>query len=274
MNYKSLFSLALLLIATGCNSAVSDRPQPADGSQSSTSSSQPESQPDRVSQLAPSSPKPLGLTSESPSSSSSPIVAAPSILPPSAPRSGASSSVSKPSQSASIPKPQAVAPSEASPSLPIKPDTQAPESRGTNSTPAKGEIKRDYGLNAPIAATGKVTERDRIRYVDADRLITPCPTDTAPYALAESTHYRIQVCSAEYDPQMPKYYIGQAKDGGGEMRITSNNSDEARQLVFKNADYTYVLYQDGARPEQTNAYLEVYAPDGQSSAEALFYLYR
>ena len=135
-------------------------------------------------------------------------------------------------------------------------------------------MERDYGLTAPIAATGKVTERDRIRYVDADRLFTPCPTDTAPYALAESTHYRIQVCSEEFDPQLPKYYIGQAKDGSGEMRITSTNLDEARQLIFKHADYTYVLAQDSARPEQTNAYLEVYAPNGQNSAEALFYLYR
>jgi hypothetical protein len=266
MNYKSLFSLALLLIATGCNSAVSDRPQPADGSQSPASS-----QPDRVSQLAPSSPQPLEKPTASPSPNlSSPVGAAPRTLIPNAPRS--SSSAPKPLQSAPLSKPHTTEPSAVDPSLPIEPDSQSPDSKGSSST--QSEIERDYALTAPIATTGKITERDRIRYVDADRLITPCPTDTAPYALAESTHYRIQICSEEYDPQMPKYYIGQAKDGSGEMRITSSNLDEARQLVFKNANYTYVLYQDGARSDQTNAYLEVYAPDGKSYAEALFYLYR
>ena len=129
-------------------------------------------------------------------------------------------------------------------------------------------------MTTPIASTGKITERNRIRFVDADRLFTPCPTDTAPYALAESTHYRVQVCSEEFDPQVPKYYIGQAKEGGSEMRITSSNANEARQLVFKNADYTYVLYQDSARLDSTNAYLEVHEPSGKSYAEALLYLYR
>jgi hypothetical protein len=262
MNYKSLFSLALLLIATGCNSAVSDRPQPADGSQSSAPS-----QPDRISQLTPSSASPLVKPAESPNQLSSSIPsAAPKTALPSLSRPGAP----KPSQSAPVSKPQTAEPTADS-ALPLKPDPQSPDSKGGS---AKGEIERDYGLTAPIATTGKITERDRIRFVDADRLITPCPTDTAPYALAESTHYRVQICSEEYDPQLPKYYIGQAKDGSGEMRITSTNLDEARQLIFKNADYTYVLYQDGARADQSNAYLEVYAPDGKSYAEALFYLYR
>ncbi len=260
MNYKSLFSLALLLIATGCNSAVSDRPQPADGSQSSTSS-----QPDRISQLDSSSPQPLVKPSEPPI----PSLSSPSAIP------SAISSAPKPSHSA-VPT-QTAEPRSETPALPINPDSQSPESRGSSSaasSSANGEMERDFGLTTPIAATGKITARDRIRFVDADRLFTPCPTDTAPYALAESTHYRVQVCSEEFDPQVPKYYIGQAKDGGGEMRITSSNPNEARQLVFKNADYTYVLYRDGSHPEQTNAYLEVYEPNGKSYAEALFYLYQ
>jgi hypothetical protein len=270
MKYKSLFSLALLLVVTGCNSAVSDRPQPADGSQSSIAS-----QPDRVSQLDSSSPQPLIKPSESPI----PSLSIPSTVPSTAPSTAPSavSSAPKPSHSA-VSKPQTAEPRSESPSLPINPDSQSPESRGSSSaqssTSANGDIERDFGLTTPIAATGKITARDRIRFVDADRLFTPCPTDTAPYALAESTHYRVQVCSEEFDPQVPKYYIGQAKDGGGEMRITSSNPNEARQLVFKNADYTYVLYRDGRHPEQTNAYLEVYEPDGKSYAEALFYLYQ
>ncbi|NJR65089.1 MAG: hypothetical protein HC772_06850 [Leptolyngbyaceae cyanobacterium CRU_2_3] len=159
---------------------------------------------------------------------------------------------------------------------PVKPRLPGAEPRtgspNTTDTTDKS-IDRDYDFSTPIASTGKLTVRERIRTVDTDKLIASCPTDTAPYALAESTHYRVQICSGEYDPQLPKYYIGQAKDGSGELRITSADLDEARQLVFKNGDYTYTLYRDSARPEQNNAYLEIYMPNGKSYAEALFYLY-
>ncbi len=126
----------------------------------------------------------------------------------------------------------------------------------------------------PLPTTGKVTVRSNIDTLDTSQLLTDCPTDTAPYAYAESTRYQIQICSEEYDPWMPKYYIGRAKDGSGELRLINKNQDEARQLIFRNGNYLYTLYQDGARPEQMNAYLEIYSPDDQKTyAEALLYLY-
>lgn len=139
--------------------------------------------------------------------------------------------------------------------------------------PNTPNLLRDYAPNAPIPATGQVTIRGDVRQLDLDRLIADCPADSAPYALAESTGYFIQICSAEYDPWLPKYYIGQAKDGSGELRLTNDNPDTARQLIFPNDGYTYTLYRDSARPDQTNAYLEVGTPDGKIYAEALFYLY-
>lgn len=139
--------------------------------------------------------------------------------------------------------------------------------------PDNPNMLRDYGFNEPIAQTGKVTVRGDIRPISSDRLITPCPRDSAPYALAESTNYRVQICSAEYDPWLPKYYIGRAKDGNGELRITSTNANEARQLIFRNAGYSYILYRDSARPQLSNAYLEVYTPSGRGYGEALFYIY-
>jgi len=104
-------------------------------------------------------------------------------------------------------------------------------------------------------------------------MIAECPTDSAPYAFAESTHYLIQICSAEFDPWMPKYYMSQAKDGSSTLELTNPNPDTARQLVFPNDDYTYVLARDRAQPEQTNAYLEVHNPDGSVQSEALIYFY-
>lgn len=148
--------------------------------------------------------------------------------------------------------------------------TIAPEAESPTETTA---LQQDYASSQPIAATGQVTQRYGIQALDPAQLIADCPTDSAPYAFAESTNYRVQICSQEFDPWLPKYYIGQAKDGSGDLRITSANPNEARQLIFKVEGYTYILYRDSARPEQNNAYLEVYTPNGGGYAEALWRLY-
>jgi CMP-N-acetylneuraminic acid synthetase len=142
-----------------------------------------------------------------------------------------------------------------------------------SSSATNGAIQRDYESTAPLPSTGQVTIRDDIRNLELDQLITNCPTDSSPYAFAESTNYRVQICSQEYDPWLPKYYIGVAKDSSGELKITNTDAAEARQLIFKNAGYTYLIDRDEARPEQLNAYLEVYTPNGDNYAEALLYLY-
>jgi hypothetical protein len=134
-------------------------------------------------------------------------------------------------------------------------------------------LERDYEPTLPLPTTGQVTIRDNIRNVSLDRLIADCPTDTGPYALAESTNYIVQICSAEFDPWMPKYYLGRAKADGSEIWITNEDQTTARQLIFPSGDYTYSLYRDSARPEETNAYLEIHTPDGTVYAEALLYLY-
>ncbi|MBW4659681.1 MAG: hypothetical protein KME15_13475 [Drouetiella hepatica Uher 2000/2452] len=235
MNPKSFLGLALLLCVTGCSSAVSDQ-APSQSPVSSVSSPLPTASAQPL--------KPSISPSVKPSTSSaSPIQTAPPRV----------------SSAQPVPGKRIDPPANSGP-LTVKPNPEP-------------EMERDYGVTTPIATTGKVTVRDRIRFLDSDKLLTACPTDTAPYALAESTHYRVQICSGEYDPQLPKYYIGQAKDGGSELRITSSDLNEARQLTFKNGDYTYILYRDGAKPDQSNAYLEVHMPNGKSYAEALFYLY-
>ena len=247
MNLKSFFGLALLLCIAGCGSTVSDQ----------------------ASSPVSSVPSPLNPA------------AAPHITPSVRPNISSAAPLQTPpprvSSVPSLPGKQRIEPPTYSAPVPVQPDPStnsgsASGSASGSSGAAAPEMERDYGLTTPIATTGTVTVRDRIRFVDSDKLLTACPTDTAPYALAESTHYRVQICSEEYDPQLPKYYIGQEK-GGGELRITSSNLNEARQLTFKNGDYTYILYRDGVKPDKSNAYLEVYMPNGKSYAEALFYLY-
>ncbi len=139
--------------------------------------------------------------------------------------------------------------------------------------PTAADAQPDYAPTTPLPATGKVTIRADIRSLELDRLIAECPADSGPYAFAESTHYQVQICSAEYDPWQPKYYISQSKTDSSRLEITSTDPDEARQLMFRNAGYSYIIYRDSARPELTNAYLEIYSPDGNQSAEALLYLY-
>ena len=153
------------------------------------------------------------------------------------------------------------------------PDLTNPDSATPDPAHLDSSMQLDYEAMTPLPSTGKVTIRDSMRNLDLSRLIADCPPDSAPYAFAESTHYQVQICSQEYDPWQPKYYIGQAKDGSGELRITSSDPEAARQLIFRHDGYAYVIYRDSARPEQTNAYLEIYSPDGQNYAEALIYLY-
>lgn len=132
---------------------------------------------------------------------------------------------------------------------------------------------RDYEPTQPLPTTGKVTIRRDVRELDTATIFSNCPTDTAPYAYAESSNYEVLICSEQFDPSVPKTYIGAAKDGSGSLRIESQDRAAAYQLIFQNNDYTYSIYRDGARPESLNAYLEVTQPNGKTYAEALLYLY-
>jgi hypothetical protein len=153
---------------------------------------------------------------------------------------------------------------------PAPADTELAQAPQLDANPT---VQRDYDLTAPLPTTGQVTIRDNIRNLETDRLIAECPADSAPYAFAESTNYMAQICSAEYDPWLPKYYLGHAKADGSEIWLTNEDHETAQQLIFANDDYTYVLHRDSARPSQTNAYLEVHAPNGTVYAEALLYFY-
>lgn len=133
-------------------------------------------------------------------------------------------------------------------------------------------LQRNIESTAPLSSTGQITMRDSILNLDLDRLIADCPADSAPYAFAESSYHFVQICSAEYDPWLPKYYLGHNKADGNELWLTNEHDDTARQLIFENGEYTYILKRDFGSTE-TNAYLEVHHPDGHIEAEALLYLY-
>lgn len=165
-------------------------------------------------------------------------------------------------------------PSELNTELNTEPNTELNTADLPDAQPdTQPEIQQDYAPTQPLPSTGKVTIRADIRSLALERLIADCPTDSSPYAFAESSNYQVQICSAEYDPWQPKYYIGQSKASAARLEITSTDPDAARQLIFKHADYTYIIYRDSARPELNNAYLEIYPPGGAASAEALLYLY-
>ncbi|MBF2077525.1 MAG: hypothetical protein IGR76_03135 [Synechococcales cyanobacterium T60_A2020_003] len=136
-------------------------------------------------------------------------------------------------------------------------------------SPGDPNVLRDYDPLTPIPQIGSVTVRGTLDEATDGSTIEDCPTNTDLYAVAESTSYQIQVCSAEGNPQLPKYFVAQAQDGSGTVRITNEEVDSARQLIFKGDRDWYSLYRDSAHPEITNAYLEIYTPDGRTYAEAL-----
>jgi hypothetical protein len=139
--------------------------------------------------------------------------------------------------------------------------------------PNNPNLLRDYDPTAPIPATGQTTIRGSIRNLNTNRMIAECPADSAPYAYAESTNHRVQICSAEFDPWLPKYFMGQSKDGSSDIRITNEELESAQQLVFNNGDRTYALSGSRDRAGDTNVYLEIRNPDGTTYAEALLYFY-
>jgi hypothetical protein len=213
------------------------------------------------------------------SQASSPQSAAP-VAPAAAPSPSAAASSPvlspTPNSTQASPSPSAITVSKSEPPK-AEPRAASPRTAPKSAMtpdPDNPNLLRDYDPMTPLPETGRVTLRADIASLNSDRLITDCPTDTALYAFAESSNYRVQICSQEYDPWMPKYYIGRAKDGGDELRLVNKDAYEARQLLFYNGDYRYNLYRDGARPEQMNAYLEIYSPDDRKTyAEALVYLY-
>lgn len=133
--------------------------------------------------------------------------------------------------------------------------------------------QRDYAPTAPIPETGQVTVRNSIRTLEPTQMLDACPPDSAPYAYAESTNHRVQICSAEYDPWLPKYFIADPQDGSSEIRITNDDPDTARQLLFSDGDRTYSLAPATERSADTNLYLEIRSADGSRQAEALLYFY-
>ena len=132
---------------------------------------------------------------------------------------------------------------------------------------------RDYKLKEPLPQTGKVTTRSDIKQLDASKLFASCPADSAPYGYAESSNYKVLLCSLSSAPKVPKYYIMSAKDGSGSLSIDSQKKIMAYQLKFQHRSYLYHINRDGVRPETINAYLEVTQPNGKTYAEALLYLY-
>jgi hypothetical protein len=152
---------------------------------------------------------------------------------------------------------------------------QAPVLMPERFTPSANDpnVLRDYAPLTPIPDIGSVTVRGTLDAAPERLAFEDCPPDTSPYAMAESTSYGIQVCSTETDPGLPKYFVAQAKDGSGVIRVTNQEELSARQLIFKGDRYWYILYRDGARPEIMNAYLEIYTPEGRTYAEALWSIY-
>lgn len=140
-------------------------------------------------------------------------------------------------------------------------------------SPSDPNILRDYDPLTPIPDTGTVTVRGSMDEAPSYLTFEDCPAESGLYAVAESTSYVIQVCSAETDPWLPKYFTAQAKDGSGAIQVTNEEEASARQLIFKGDRYWYILYRDGARPEIMNAYLEIYTPEGRIYAEALWFMY-
>ncbi|HEY9849065.1 MAG TPA: hypothetical protein V6D28_06385 [Leptolyngbyaceae cyanobacterium] len=91
----------------------------------------------------------------------------------------------------------------------------------------------------------------------------PCPTrNSRKIYFGESANYDVSICSAENNPNRPKYYVGSSKNGRGGITLPLSSY---RGIVFtaRNGRYTYTL--NGSRGQ-----LIVQLPNGRRSVERLF----
>jgi hypothetical protein len=105
-----------------------------------------------------------------------------------------------------------------------------------------------------------VTDYQDIRNFDSRKQFTPCPTDTILLRFAETTKYKVQICSQEGDLSLPGYYMGQGKNGGGNLKFKIRDQQAAQTGVYKHEDYSYILYTDGLHRDGFRPKLQVYGP--------------
>ncbi|MEB3295465.1 MAG: hypothetical protein VKJ24_20110 [Synechococcales bacterium] len=136
-------------------------------------------------------------------------------------------------------------------------------------------IHRDYDFTIPIPETGKVTIRLPMQKIPSDRPFTVCPPNTALLDFAESSRSLLMICSDEQDKTYGKYWIQRVVGRRTYIRLTAPPKPNGQHPGFKQGRETeYFLYADSARPEQHNAYLEIYdRRTGQGKGEALLYHY-
>jgi hypothetical protein len=110
------------------------------------------------------------------------------------------------------------------------------------------------------AASLPVTDYQDIRKFDLAKQAQPCPTDTVLLRWAESPSFKVQICSKEGDLSLPGYYMGNAKKNGGKLKFKITDQQAAQQGVYKNVDYSYVIYTDGLHRDGFRPKLQVFGP--------------
>ncbi|WP_374790837.1 hypothetical protein [Aerosakkonema funiforme] len=132
------------------------------------------------------------------------------------------------------------------------------------------EMQYDYAPNTRIPAIGRVTIRDNIRNLPANKRFTRCPSNSNLIEFAESTNYLVMICSDERDRNRHKYWIQRSKHNRLILRLIA--SFDVRGVPdYPNGQYTYYIYADGGG--RINAYLERCNQTRRCVSEALFYHY-
>jgi hypothetical protein len=115
-------------------------------------------------------------------------------------------------------------------------------------------------IAAPVTKKLPVTDYQDIRNFDLNQQFAPCPTDTVLLRFAESTKYKVQICSQEGDLNLPGYYMGHSKNGSGNLKFKIKDKQAAQQGVYKHEDYSYILYTDGLHRDGFRPKLQVFGP--------------
>ena len=145
---------------------------------------------------------------------------------------------------------------------------------GYSGTAQADDLKRDYEATTPLPQTGRLTIRRSISALPADQLFDRCPAQSRLEEFAESTRFLVMVCRDDRDA-LKKFWIQKTKKTGTITRLTGQDQPRSQPTPFASGDYRVLIYADGAKPSQLNAYLESYNAKTRKAgrAEALLYHY-
>ncbi|MEI6430227.1 MAG: DUF1176 domain-containing protein [Pseudanabaena sp. ELA607] len=143
------------------------------------------------------------------------------------------------------------------------------QSKATDAAPSPTTKTSETPQPSAKATPSKTTDGPRIGNVSEMEGDVTCRQTGGIYAYAETSSFKVYVCSDVNNPNQPRYYRSFNQDGSPGLNLTADkyNPLKADRLEFRNDAYTYSIDLFGDSGDKPM--LRVGTPDGKTSTEPL-----